>query len=72
MVPSASKALGLSSPKPALAGVMVADAIPVLVLEPVLEDPWADIVFCCCCCFTSFLNVMCYWLMKAWEKVIDR
>ena len=44
MVPSASKALGLSPPRSALAGVVVAGAVPVEGLEPVLELPWDDIV----------------------------
>lgn len=44
MAPWASKALGLSSPMPAVAGVLVAEAMPVEDLEPVLELPWEDMV----------------------------
>lgn len=39
ILPWASMARGLSSPIPALAGVVVAEAMPVDVLEPVLELP---------------------------------
>lgn len=35
---------------PAVAGVLVADAMPVEVLEPVLELPWEDIA-----CYAVFL-----------------
>jgi len=42
--PLASKALGLSFPMLALAGVVVAEAIPVSVFAPVLELLWEDIL----------------------------
>lgn len=42
IAPLASNTLGLSLPRLELAGVWIAEAIPVDVLEPVLELPWAD------------------------------
>jgi hypothetical protein len=44
IVPSESNALGLSLPISALAGVLIEDAMPVEVLEPVLELPCADML----------------------------
>ena len=38
MAPFASNILGLSSPTPAFAGVLICDAMPVSVLEPVLDE----------------------------------